>query len=156
MTELASVACAACAAALICTLASSLSAGEASKRIISLVLGAFMVCCLLAPVSRAFSGLETDGTDINEYSEQSTDDEAYRALVISKTKENLESTLCDLLLQNGVVANKCEVTLALRNETSIIISSICIYIGEEYIQYSGVIENVTFQNFGITPNIITE
>lgn len=157
MSNLASVVAVACASALICTLVSNFVSNTSAKRIINLVLGAFIICCIISPVKNAFSAIKNSSDSASEITVQgATDDEAYNKLILRQTQENLENTLSDLLYQNGVGINRCEIILALRNETSIIISSISIYISDEYIRYANLIENVTFQNFGITPNIITE
>ena len=157
MNEILAVTSAICASALICTLVSNFVTDGSTKKIISLVLGAFIICSMIVPIKNAVNGFseEIAETDISDYS-VSTDDEAYSREILKQTRINLESALKDLLLQNGVEINSCEIILAVTDDNSIIISSVSIYISKEYTQYSDLISEVTFQNFSVQPNIITE
>lgn len=157
MNEILAVTSAICASALICTLVSNFVTDGSTKKIISLVLGAFIICSMIVPIKNAVSGFseEIAETDISD-SAVSTDDEAYSREILKQTRINLESALKDLLLQNGVEINSCEIILALTDNNSIIISSVCIYISKEYTQYTDLISEITFQNFSVQPNIITE
>lgn len=157
MNEILAVTSAICASALICTLVSNFVTDGSTKKIISLVLGAFIICSMIVPIKNAVSGFseEIAETDISD-SAVSTDDEAYSREILKQTRINLESALKDLLLQNGVEINSCEIILALTDDNSIIISSVCIYISKEYTQYTDLISEITFQNFSVQPNIITE
>lgn len=157
MNEILTVTSAICASALICTLVSNFVTDGSTKKIVSLVLGAFIICSMIVPIKNAVNGFneEIADTDISD-SAVSTDDEAYSREVLRQTKVNLESALRDLLLQNGIEINSCEINLALTDDNSIIISSVSIYISKEYTQYTDLISEVTFQNFSVQPNIITE
>ena len=157
MNEIFAVTSAICASALICTLVSNFVTDGSTKKIISLVLGAFIICSMIVPIKNAVNGFseEIAETDIAD-SAVSTDDEAYSREILKQTRKNLESALKDLLLQNGVEINSCEIILAVTDDNSIIISSVSIYISKEYTQYSDLISEVTFQNFSVQPNIITE
>lgn len=157
MNEILAVTSAICASALICTLVSNFVTDGSSKKIISLVLGAFIICSMIVPIKNAVNGFseEIAETDIAD-SAVSTDDEAYSREILKQTRSNLESALKDLLLQNGVEINSCEIILAVTDDNSIIISSVSIYISKEYTQYSDLISEVTFHNFSVQPNIITE
>ena len=157
MNELLAVTSAICASALICTLVSNFVTDGSTKKIVSLVLGAFIICSMIVPIKNAVSGFNEKiaETDISDPA-VSTDDEAYSREVLRQTKVNLESALRDLLLQNGVEINSCEIILALTDDNSIIISSVSIYISKEYTQYTDLISEITFQNFSVQPNIITE
>ena len=157
MNELLAVTSAICASALICTLVSNFVTDGSTKKIISLVLGAFIICSMIVPIKNAVNGFseEIAETDISDLA-VSTDDEAYSREILKQTRSNLESALKDLLLQNGVEINSCEIILAVTDDNSIIISSVSIYISKEYTQYSDLISEVTFQNFSVQPNIITE
>ena len=157
MNEIFAVTSAICASALICTLVSNFVTDGSTKKIISLVLGAFIICSMIVPIKNAVNGFseEIAETDISDYS-VSTNDEAYSREILKQTRSNLESALKDLILQNGVEINSCEIILAVTDDNSIIISSVSIYISKEYTQYSDLISEVTFQNFSVQPNIITE
>ena len=157
MNEILAVTSAICASALICTLVSNFVTDGSTKKIVSLVLGAFIICSMIVPINNAVSGFneEIAETQISD-SAVSTDDEAYSREILKQTRSNLESALRDLLLQNGVEINSCEIILALTDDNSIIISSVSIYISKEYTQYSDLISQITFQNFSVQPSIITE
>lgn len=157
MNELLAVTSAICASALICTLVSNFVTDGSTKKIICLVLGAFIICSMIVPIKNAVNGFseEIAETDIAD-SAVSTDDEAYSREILKQTRKNLESALKDLLLQNGVEINSCEIILVVADDNSIIIPSVSIYISKEYTQYSDLISEVTFQNFSVQPNIITE
>lgn len=157
MNEILTVTSAICASALICTLVSNFVTDGSTKKIICLVLGAFVICSMIVPIKNAVNGIseEIAETDISD-SAVSTDDEAYSREILKQTRINLESALNDLILQNGVEINSCEIILAVTDDNSIIISSVSIYISKEYTQYSDLISEVTFQNFSVQPNIITE
>ena len=157
MNEILAVTSAICASALICTLVSNFVTDGSTKKIISLVLGAFIICSMIVPIKNAVNGIseEIAETDISD-SAVSTDDEAYSREILKQTRKNLESALNDLILQNGVEIKSCEIILAVTDDNSIIISSVSIYISKEYTQYSDLISEVTFQNFSVQPNIITE
>lgn len=157
MNEILAVTSAICASALICTLVSNFVTDGSTKKIICLVLGAFIICSMIVPIKNAVNGFseEIAETDISD-SAVSTDDEAYSREILKQTRKNLESALKDLLLQNSVEINSCEIILAVTDDNSIIISSVSIYISKEYTQYSDLISEVTFQNFSVQPNIITE
>ena len=157
MNEILVVTTAICASALICTLVSNFVTDGSTKKIICLVLGAFIICSMIVPIKNAVNGFseEIAETDIAD-SAVSTDDETYSREILKQTRKNLESALKDLLLQNGVEINSCEIILAVTDDNSIIISSVSIYISKEYTQYSDLISEVTFQNFSVQPNIITE
>ena len=157
MNEIIAVTSAICASALICTLVSNFVTDGSTKKIVSLVLGAFIICSMIVPIKNAVNGFseEIAETDISD-SAVSTDDEAYSREILKQTRSNLESALRDLILQNGVEINSCEIILALTDDNSIIISSVSIYISKEYTQYSDLISEITFQNFSVQPSIITE
>lgn len=157
MNEILTVTSAICASALICTLVSNFVTDGSTKKIICLVLGAFIICSMIVPIKNAVNGIseEIAETDISD-SAVSTDDEAYSREILKQTRINLESALNDLILQNGVEINSCEIILAVTDDNSIIISSVSIYISKEYTQYSDLISEVAFQNFSVQPNIITE
>ena len=157
MNEIFSVVIVVCASALICALVSGFVNDSSIKKVLNLVLGAFIVCSMIVPVKNAVSAFDVN---IDEYQSAkdiiSTNDEVYSNLIVNKTKENLEKTLKNLLEQNGIKINRCEIILSLKDDNSIIISSISIYISKEYTQFADRICDITMQNFSITPSVMTE
>lgn len=146
-----------CASSLICTLVSAFVTDGSTKKIINLVLGAFVICSLIIPVKNALSSFDIN---ISQYespeSVTSTDDEAYSKAILNLTKQNLESTVRDLMLQNNIEIDDCEIILAQTDENSIIISSLSIYISKEYVQYTDLISQIAEDNFGVLPSVMTE
>ena len=157
MSEIFSVVIVICTSALICTLVSSFVNDSSIKKVLNLVLGAFIICSMILPVKNAVSAFDLN---IDEYKSAeditSTSDEAYSNQIVNKTKENLEKTLKNLLEQNDIKINSCEIILSLKDDNSIIISSISIYISKEYTQFADKICDITIQNFSITPSVMTE
>lgn len=146
-----------CSASLICSLLSSFITDGSTKKLVNMVMGAFMICCLILPVK---SAVKSFGADISEYetAQQHTAscDEIMSNKVVEQTEENLEATVCDLMLQNGIKINSCEVVLAQTDNKSIIIASLSIYI-DSTLQYDHtIINSITEENFSVTPIIISE
>ncbi len=157
MSGLGAVAVSVCCASLICALVSNFVSDGSVKRVLNLVLGAFMVCSLIFPVKSAVQGIREEISESNQSVVQSaTVDEAqYNRQIVAETRKNLENTLTALLNQNGIYPESVEVVLSVKHDNSIIISRIGIYIDKTCTQTDKILE-LTTQNFGITPNIITE
>ena len=132
-----------CASALICSLVQTCVTDGSTKKIISLVLGAFIICCMVVPVKNAVSSI-------------STDDEAYSNVVIKQTEINLETALKNILLQNNITIKSCDIILSRVENNGIIIASISIYIDKEFVRYTNLVSSIVYDNFGITPNIMAE
>ena len=133
-----------CASALICSLVQTFVTDGSTKKIISLVLGVFIICCMVVPVKNAVSSFNTDIEEKqNSAKEISTDDEAYSNAVIKQTEINITIKSCDIILSR--VENN-----------GIIIASISIYIDKEFVRYTNLVSSIVYDNFGITPNIMTE
>lgn len=157
MNGIGTVALTVCCASLICALVSNFVSDASIKRVLNLVLGAFVVCSLIFPVRAAVLSFSDDYSEIyNKSSDSATYDEAgYNRQIVAETKKNLERTLEALLNQNGIYPEKTEVILSVNNDNSIIISQVCIYIDKD-VARPELISEITLQNFGIKPNIITE
>ena len=155
-----------CASALICSLVQTFVTDGSTKKIISLVLGAFIICCMVVPVKNAVSSFNTDIEEKqNSVKEISTDDEAYSNAVIKQTEINLETALKNLLLQNNITMvesggqsqrDLINIILSRVENNGIIIASISIYIDKEFVRYTNLVSSIVYDNFGITPNIMTE
>ncbi len=146
-----------CAAAIACAVLSQFVTDGSLKRILSLVMGAFMVCSLIIPVKNAVRDFSLDLSSYPSAEQlSSTSDEAVNRQVVAQTKQNLENTLAALLLQNGIRTNKCGVILADSGENRIIISKVSIYIDKDNADDAGQIAELCAQHLGIEPNIITE
>ncbi len=146
-----------CAAGLCCALLSVFVSDQSLKRVLSLCMGAFLVCSLIVPVKNAVGGLRTELEDIPSSAfSAATADESTERRVIGQAEQNLANTLRDLLTQNGISINDCAVSLKKTEENSIIIGEVCIYIGEEASGRVGEIKRLTAEHFGKTAQVITE
>ena len=157
MNGLGAVAASVCCASLICALVSNFVSDSSVKRVLNLVLGAFMVCSLIFPIKSAVQGIREEISESSQSAVQSaTADEAqYNRQIVAETRKNLENTLTALLNQNDIYPESVEVILSVKHDNSIIISRVGIYIDKSCTQTDKILE-LTAQNFGITPNIITE
>lgn len=157
MSGLSTVVITACAACIICSLLSGFVTDGGLKRILSLVTGAFLVCSLLFPVSKALAEFRPETENYPSFEElTATSDEAFGAQVVKQTKKNLESTLEALLAQNGVTPRSCEILLAESENSGIIISQISIYIDQSDSLRTSDITALVRQHFGLSPRVITE
>ncbi len=157
MKELFTVIIVVCASSLICTLVSTFITDSSTKRVINLVLGAFIICSLIMPLRSAFASIDLEMSDFISAEEVvSSDDEAYSREVIAQTQENLENAAADILLQHNIKINSCDIILAETDESRIIISALSIYINKEYVQYTDLISSIIEENFGVSPSIMTE
>lgn len=120
----------------------------------ALVIGAFMVCCLISPITSAISSIDFDAEPV-DYSEDqvSTSDEAYANVVIKQAQQNLEQSLTDLLAQNNIKISECKIVLAKSQSNSIIIGDISIYMSNEYKSRKDKIGSIVFESFGAYPRI---
>ena len=62
----------------------------------------------------------------------------------------------NLLLQNNIAIKSCDIILSRVENNGIIIASISIYIDKEFVRYTNLVSSIVYDNFGITPNIMTE
>ena len=143
-----------CAGALISSLLSAFVPEGATKKTVALVIGAFMVCCLISPITSAISSIDFDTEIISDSdTDISTSDEAYANIVIKQAEQNLEQSLTDILLQNSIKISDCKIVLAKSQSDSIIIGDISIYISSEYKNQSDKIGTLTYKSFGAYPRI---
>lgn len=157
MSSLYSVVAIVCSSAIICTLLSNFVTDGSTKKILNLVLGAFIVCSMIMPIKNVVTNFDTN---ISQYKTSgeiiSTSDEVYSKQLVNLTKNNLEQALTDILLQSNITVNNAKIILSIRDNNSIIISDISIYISKEYSKNADLISNIVEENFGVVPNIITE
>ena len=145
----------ACAVSLLGAIVSCFVTDGGTKKIISLVLGAFMMCALIVPVSKAVSEFSVNTDSHPSYeSISATADEAYQKQLVSATRTKLKETLTAILNQNNIYPQKVEVILAFADESSIIISQVSIYISNSDISKTAQISRLTEESFQITPDII--
>lgn len=157
MSGLYSVAAVICGSAVLIALLSHFVTDGGTKKLLRLVMGAFMVCCMVVPTARAISGISADWkSNSSVLPGSATVDEAYNRQVTTQTKLNLESALKDILRQNGITISRAEITLALTDESHVIISAITVVIGAEQESERDRITQITEKHFTVRPRIVTE
>ena len=157
MSGLYAVAAGICGSSVILAVLSHFVTDGGTKKLLRLVMGAFMVCCIAAPTLRAVGGIKSDLSGYGTgQAYDATMDEAYQKSVLKQTKSSLEQTLADILKQNGIVIDRAEITLALSDETHVIIADTAVYIGAETEDKRDEIISVTQTHFAVTPRVITE
>lgn len=157
MKDIISVVMVICASALVCTIVTNFVSDGSMKKIINLILGAFMLCTMIAPLVNAIKTTKTqidNGKSVQSI--VSTSDEAYSKAVLNQTKENLEMTLKSLLNQNKIKIKDCNIVLSEEENKNIIISKISIYIDKSAYIYIDKIKSVTNENFSIIPEVLAE
>lgn len=146
-----------CVSAVVCSIMSNFITDSNTKKILTLVLGGFMVCSIILPIKNAISKFELNLEAYPSYeSVVATDDEAFSKNIIYQTKLNLDTTLCEILRQNDIEINSCDIVLAENKDNGIIISGISIYLNKKYINNIDYVSEIVEKNFSIIPDIITE
>ena len=127
------------------------------KKVVSLVMGAFIVCSLLLPLFSltALSAddfrITTDSTGLDIDSE-----EAYKKAVLDETAKNLVLAADDLLKQEDIRAKNIELAIKLSEDDSIYISKIYIYINKADEQKAEKIKSIIEKNMNKEPVIVAD
>ena len=127
------------------------------KKVVSLVMGAFIVCSLLLPLFSltALSAddfrITTDSTGLDIDSE-----EAYKKAVLDETAKNLVIAADDLLKQEDISAKNIELAIKLSEDDSIYISKIYIYINKVDEQKAEKIKSIIEKNMNKEPVIVAD
>lgn len=157
MSAVISVCTAVCAAAIAGSLASVLMPEGNTKRVVSLVLGAFLFCSMIAPVNEAISGFNAGEPEIPPEEEiTATADEIFTSKVLDETSDILSRTLEGYLKSEKIPFLRTKFYLCRDDNLGIIISRICIYIKKKDNTYVFKIKEITEKNFGQTPFVIAE
>ena len=157
MGGLYAAAAAVCASSIVAALLSRFITDGGTRKLLGLVTGAFVLCCMIVPLVNAVSGISADLSEIqgSTLPSEAVGDSFDRA-VLSQARANLEGALRDILAQNGIAIDRAEVVLAVTDGNRVIISSVNIYAGADVIDDADRIRELTVAGFGITPQIITE
>lgn len=151
-------ACAAvCGAAIAGSVISVLMPDGSTKKIMTLVMGAFMLCCLIVPVKNAIQGFTLDTSQLQSEEEiTASADEAYTDRVIAQAEQTLASTLEGFFKSESIPVKKIRFYLKEEENLGIIINRICIYIDKKDNTHVFRINEITEENFSKTPDIIAE
>ena len=148
MNGLYSAAATVCASAVTAALLSRFISDGGTKKLLGMIMGAFLLCSLLLPLQSALSGISFSQTDFESI--------AVDAAVIAQTEGNLEQTAKDLLAQHDFTVKQAQVTLALKDENRVIIADITLNIEKDEAAREEEISRIIEDNFSVVPQIITE
>ena len=110
---------------------------------------------MVIPVVGLFDSFSSDfkfDESVAQYSDNT--DNAYNQLVLSKTADNLVLAADNLLKNEGITADNIELALKKTDNDSIYISSVVIYISEQYSHRAQEITKIIASNMSKEPVII--
>ena len=126
-----------------------------TKKTVSFVMGAFMICSMLIPLIGAITSFSVDyeGSDeIIDYNDNF--DAQLEKEVLDKTAENLVIVTNDLLTSIGITPQDIKISIGKSDNNSIYISSIYIYITEQDSKRTDYIKNHIARNMSKEPVVI--
>lgn len=157
MSVLWSVCGAVCVVAIAGAIISSLMPEGNTKKIMTLIIGAFMVCSIIVPVKSAVTEFNVSTTQIpNEATVTASADEIYTGTLISHTEKSLEQTLAGFLKSENINFNRIRFYLKQDPNLGIIIDRVCIYIDKKDNTHVFRIKEITEEHFDTTPFVIAE
>ncbi len=156
MKDIGTVAAVICVCSVAVSLISTISPQGNMRKVVNLVIGAFMLCCMIFPIKTAVSGfkLNIDAAPLSD-NLQDTAAEAYNNAVLTETKNSLESSMNAYLAQNGIKTGGVAVDLEVNEKGGIYISYTGIYISIKDSEKSDEIVKLVREKFEVTPEIIT-
>ena len=110
---------------------------------------------MIIPIIGLFDSFSADfelDESVAQYSDNT--DNAYNQLVLSKTADNLVLAADNLLKNEGITADNIELALKKTDNDSIYISSVVIYISEQYSHRAQEITKIIASNMSKEPVII--
>ena len=156
MNGLYSSAATVCASAVTAALLSRFISDGGTKKLLGMIMGAFLLCSLLLPLQSALSGISFDQPDFESIAVDATGDDEFNRAVLAQTEGNLEQTAKDLLAQHDITVKQALVTLALKDENRVIIADITLNIKKDEAAHAEEISRIIEDNFSVVPQIITE
>lgn len=157
MNGLYTVAATACGCCIVVALLSRFVSDGGTQKLLSMVMGAFIVCSMLVPAVRAVKGIAADAQSVTvPAADAATADEAFNREILLQTKQNLETALRDILSQSGYPVQNAEVVLALADETRVVIAQITLTVSAAYQDAEKQIADMTEQHFTVRPHIVWE
>ena len=155
MSALNTSAVTACVCCIACSVLSMLFPLSVTKKTVSLVMGAFMICSMLIPLIGVISSFKADYEDSDEIVEYDVNYEAqFEKEVLTQTAENLVIVTNDLLSSEGIAPEDIKISIGKSDNNSIYISSIYIYITEQDREKTDYIKNLISRNMSKEPVVI--
>ncbi len=155
MSSVATVAAIICVSALACSFVSIAVPQGTTKKVMSIVLGIFILCTMIVPIKNAVKNfsLEISVADSAEDLTASAD-EAYNNAVISETKLILESNLKSVLSQKNINAEEIEINMSVDKNGGIYVDEIRIYILKKDEALINEIIAITKEKYETVPEVI--
>lgn len=126
-----------------------------TKKTVSLVMGAFMICSMLIPLIGAISTFTLDYKQSEGVMHYDNDYEAeFEKEVLTETAENLVIVTNDILSAEGISPQDIKISIGKSDNNSIYISSIYIYITEQDKERVEHIKNIIIRNMSKEPVVI--
>ncbi len=144
-----------CVCCIACSIISLVAPLGKMKKIMNLILGMFLLCSMVIPVVGLFDSFPSDfkfDESVSQYSDNT--DDAYNQMVLNKTADNLVLAADNLLKNEGITADNIELALKKTDNDSIYISSVVIYISEQYSHRAQEITKIIASNMSKEPVII--
>ena len=156
MNGLYTVAATVCACCIIVTLLSHFVSDGGTKKLVSLVMGAFILCATAVPAANAVGSIASQWQQVKPVEDTATADEAVNREVLNETKHNLETALKDIMAQNGYAIRDDAVTLAIAGENRVVIAQITVTVGEQDADHCEAIAVLTEKHFAVRPQVEVE
>lgn len=156
MNALKSASVVVCVCCIVCSIIGLISPQGTMRKILNLILGAFLICSMLIPLIGLSATFSKDLFVDNEFdnADLSSSEQAYEQLVLNQTADNLVEAANDLLLSENIAAQNIEVGIKKSENNSIYISTINIYISDDDKYKTEKIKNIIARNMSKEPVII--
>lgn len=156
MKDIATVAAVVCVCSVAVSLISTISPQGNMRKVVNLVIGAFLLCCMIFPIKTAMNGFEFNiNTTPISNDLQNTAVDAYNNAIMSETKSSLETSMDAYLTQHGITPSEIVVNLEVNEKGGIYIGSVSIYISIQDSEKSDEIIALVREKFEVLPEIIT-
>lgn len=157
MSALSQVSVVVCVCSIACSIVSIIIPIGRMRKIISMVLGVFLLCSMILPLLGLFTSFDSNiNIDEKNYIDEYQSDSSYDDLVLDKTADNLVLAANNLLLSEKIEVDNIRVGIKKDENNSIYISSIYIYISKENENKTEDIKRIIGTNMSKEPVIIID
>lgn len=146
-----------CIAAVVCTLFELLSPNGKLEKIMRFVLGLFVICAIIIPLGQAVLNINLDLSGIEQFE---ADDSSFSEKVNEQTenigKESVIQLTKQVLNKIGVTPKKVEISMDTKEDNSISIVLVTVYVDREYKEDKIKIKNTLEEELGLDVSVVTE
>lgn len=155
MSSLKSFAVTVCVCCIACSIIGIIAPSGRMKKILNLVLGAFLAVSMIIPFIGLSDSFSKDMYfETSEFLSADIDEKEYEKLVLNKTADNLVLAANDLLLSEDIKVDNIEIGIKKSDTNSIYISKINIYISDKEKDKAEKIKSIITRNMSKEPVII--